>query len=232
MWRCSGGQTAESAPGITRQALRHSGRQFLTQILFSPLDLSLSSSSPPLLPQSASHLFYSSPSLCLFIIWGPCLEPCCSLLFFCRDPACAPLTLCGCGLGLPPVIPRLSIYFNESSSERLLFDSFEAFPLSFFSLSKSLDRHHVLETHQEYVPPPPLSGRGSPICLAIRCSCLRAIELRETHLAPLTQTFTRSSSTSTIKGGDPVEEAPTPVAPQPPNSSTNSDGISMCPVIP
>ncbi|GAT26750.1 serine/threonine-protein kinase gad8 [Aspergillus luchuensis] len=49
-------------------------------------------------------------------------------------------------------------------------------------------------------------------------------ELKETHLAPLTQTFTRSSSTSTIKG-DSGEE--TPVVSQTPSiSTTNSNGIN------
>lgn len=213
-------------------ALRHSGRQFLTQIVFSPLDLSLLLlllSSPP--PVCISSLLFLSLSLSLHYL-GPLSGPLLSLLFFYRDPACAPLTLCGCGLGLSPVIPRLSIYFNESSSERLLFDSFEAFPLSCFSLQIPRPPSSCLGNSPRVCAAPPLSGRGSPICLAIRCSCLPAIELRETHLAPLTQTFTRSSSTSTIKGGDPVEEAPTPVAPQPPNSSTNADGISMCSVIP
>lgn len=47
-------------------------------------------------------------------------------------------------------------------------------------------------------------------------------------MAPLTQTFTRSSSTSTIKGGDSGEESQTPIAPQPPTiPSASSDGISM-----
>jgi serum/glucocorticoid-regulated kinase 2 len=50
--------------------------------------------------------------------------------------------------------------------------------------------------------------------------------LKETHLAPLTNTFTRSSSTSTIKGESGEE---TPVVSQTPSiSSTNSNGISMC----
>ncbi|GAA82155.1 hypothetical protein AtubIFM55763_007185 [Aspergillus tubingensis] len=49
-------------------------------------------------------------------------------------------------------------------------------------------------------------------------------KLKETHLAPLTQTFTRSSSTSTIKG-DSGEE--TPVVSQTPSiSTTNSNGIN------
>ncbi|OOF99734.1 hypothetical protein ASPCADRAFT_138508 [Aspergillus carbonarius ITEM 5010] len=49
-------------------------------------------------------------------------------------------------------------------------------------------------------------------------------KLKETHLAPLTQTFTRSSSTSTIKG-DSGEE--TPVVSHPPSmSTTNSNGIN------
>ncbi|RMJ23466.1 AGC AKT protein kinase [Aspergillus sp. HF37] len=51
-------------------------------------------------------------------------------------------------------------------------------------------------------------------------------KLKETHLAPLTQTFTRSSSTSTIKGGDSSEESQTPVVPQPPTTpSTDSEQI-------
>jgi serum/glucocorticoid-regulated kinase 2 len=51
-------------------------------------------------------------------------------------------------------------------------------------------------------------------------------ELKETHLAPLTQTFTRSSSTSTIKG-DSGEE--TQAAAQTPtiSSSASSNGIGM-----
>ncbi|PYH47539.1 serine/threonine-protein kinase [Aspergillus saccharolyticus JOP 1030-1] len=49
-------------------------------------------------------------------------------------------------------------------------------------------------------------------------------KLKETHLAPLTQTFGRSSSTSTIKG-DSGEE--TPVASQTPSiSPSNSNGIN------
>ncbi|PLB48028.1 putative serine/threonine protein kinase [Aspergillus steynii IBT 23096] len=49
-------------------------------------------------------------------------------------------------------------------------------------------------------------------------------KLKETHLAPLTQTFARSSSTSTIKGESGEE---TPVTPQPSNISTAStNGIS------
>ncbi|PYH89148.1 putative serine/threonine protein kinase [Aspergillus ellipticus CBS 707.79] len=49
-------------------------------------------------------------------------------------------------------------------------------------------------------------------------------KLKETHLAPLTQPFTRSSSTSTIKG-DSGEE--TPVASQTPSISTaNANGIN------
>ncbi|KAL7653706.1 Serine/threonine-protein kinase, variant 2 [Aspergillus niger] len=49
-------------------------------------------------------------------------------------------------------------------------------------------------------------------------------KLKETHLAPLTQTFTRSSSTSTIKG-DSGEE--TPVVSQTPSiSTTNTNGIN------
>ncbi|GKZ16947.1 hypothetical protein AbraIFM66951_010664 [Aspergillus brasiliensis] len=49
-------------------------------------------------------------------------------------------------------------------------------------------------------------------------------KLKETHLAPLTQTFTRSSSTSTIRG-DSGEE--TPVASQTPSiSTTNTNGIN------
>ncbi|RAL11612.1 serine/threonine-protein kinase [Aspergillus homomorphus CBS 101889] len=49
-------------------------------------------------------------------------------------------------------------------------------------------------------------------------------KLKETHLAPLTQTFTRSSSTSTIKG-DSGEE--TPVVSQTPTISTsNANGIN------
>jgi serum/glucocorticoid-regulated kinase 2 len=48
--------------------------------------------------------------------------------------------------------------------------------------------------------------------------------LKETHLAPLTNTFTRSSSTSTIKGESGEE---TPVVSQTPSiSSTNSNGIN------
>ncbi|PLN79729.1 Pkinase-domain-containing protein [Aspergillus taichungensis] len=50
-------------------------------------------------------------------------------------------------------------------------------------------------------------------------------KLKETHLAPLTQTFARSSSTSTIKG-DAAEEAPTPVATQSPSSVSPNNGIS------
>ena len=53
--------------------------------------------------------------------------------------------------------------------------------------------HHVLEAHQECVALP---------CPAARLLCVlvltRSAELKETHLAPLANTFSRSSSTSTI----------------------------------
>lgn len=90
-----------------------------------------------------------------------------------------------------------------------------------------------METHQEYVSHfsfpwaadyAVVTG-GSPLqsdAYAVAC-----VELKETHLAPLTQTFTRSSSTSTIKGGDSSEESQTPVVPQPPTPSTDSEQISM-----
>ncbi|KAJ5907551.1 hypothetical protein N7495_000233 [Penicillium taxi] len=53
-------------------------------------------------------------------------------------------------------------------------------------------------------------------------------KLKETHLAPLTQGFGRSSSTSTIKGDTHGDEALTPVATQAPSLSSNpsSDGIA------
>ncbi|KAB8203368.1 kinase-like domain-containing protein [Aspergillus parasiticus] len=51
-------------------------------------------------------------------------------------------------------------------------------------------------------------------------------KLKETHLAPLTQTFTRSSSTSTIKGESGEETPVVSQAPTPPISSSNINGIS------
>ncbi|OJJ46692.1 hypothetical protein ASPZODRAFT_16440 [Penicilliopsis zonata CBS 506.65] len=54
-------------------------------------------------------------------------------------------------------------------------------------------------------------------------------KLKETHLAPLTSTFGRSSSTSTIKGGAAASDdgAHTPVATHSPSiASTNSNGIA------
>lgn len=51
------------------------------------------------------------------------------------------------------------------------------------------------------------------------------VELKETHLAPLTQSF-RSSSTSTIKG-ESGEEAP-PISHSPSVETPPSDGICMC----
>ncbi|KAF7585776.1 hypothetical protein BBP40_010138 [Aspergillus hancockii] len=51
-------------------------------------------------------------------------------------------------------------------------------------------------------------------------------KLKETHLAPLTQTFTRSSSTSTIKGESGEETPVASQAPTPSISTTNSNGIS------
>ncbi|KAE8155834.1 kinase-like domain-containing protein [Aspergillus caelatus] len=51
-------------------------------------------------------------------------------------------------------------------------------------------------------------------------------KLKETHLAPLTQTFTRSSSTSTIKG-EPGEETPVASqAPTPTIPTSNINGIN------
>ncbi|KAL5359826.1 kinase-like domain-containing protein [Aspergillus floccosus] len=50
-------------------------------------------------------------------------------------------------------------------------------------------------------------------------------KLKETHLAPLTQTFARSSSTSTIKG-DPSEETTTVTSQSPSVSTASTNGIS------
>ncbi|KAE8151275.1 kinase-like domain-containing protein [Aspergillus avenaceus] len=51
-------------------------------------------------------------------------------------------------------------------------------------------------------------------------------KLKETHLAPLTQTFTRSSSTSTIKGESGEETPVVSQTPSPNLSTANSNGIS------
>lgn len=72
-------------------------------------------------------------------------------------------------------------------------------------------------------PPPnfPLF-RGSQTNLTVSINQ----ELKETHLAPLTQSFTRSSSTSTIK---PESGEETPAASQTPrlSSDTSNNGIGM-----
>ena len=62
-------------------------------------------------------------------------------------------------------------------------------------------------------------------------SFLPSLELKETHLAPLTQPFTRSSSTSTIKGGGASPAAAAgdsneDTAQTPTVATPNSDGIS------
>lgn len=81
-----------------------------------------------------------------------------------------------------------------------------------------------METYQKYVQ------LVFPCHTLPSCSCANLfifpcqIELKETHLAPLTQTFTRSSSTSTIKGEPNEDTAPTPTVATP-----NPDGISMNP---
>ncbi|KAJ5229370.1 hypothetical protein N7489_010078 [Penicillium chrysogenum] len=51
-------------------------------------------------------------------------------------------------------------------------------------------------------------------------------KLKETHLAPLTASFGRSSSTSTIKGDSNGEEAPTPVSSNPPSATPSVNGIA------
>ncbi|KOS39318.1 hypothetical protein ACN38_g9837 [Penicillium nordicum] len=51
-------------------------------------------------------------------------------------------------------------------------------------------------------------------------------KLKETHLAPLTSSFGRSSSTSTIKGDSNGDEALTPVASNPPSATPSTNGIA------
>lgn len=68
------------------------------------------------------------------------------------------------------------------------------------------DNHHVLETHQEY---------AGDVEVAICALLTLCTELKETHLAPLANTFSRSSSTSTI------------VPEQPKQSSTPSSTASL-----
>ncbi|KAJ5790774.1 uncharacterized protein N7518_007785 [Penicillium psychrosexuale] len=51
-------------------------------------------------------------------------------------------------------------------------------------------------------------------------------KLKETHLAPLTSSFGRSSSTSTIKGDSNGDEALTPVVSNPPSATPLTNGIA------
>lgn len=80
----------------------------------------------------------------------------------------------------------------------------------------------------------PLYGACEAGITSVAIANLRSLtELKETHLAPLTGSFGRSSSTSTIKGdsnGGGGDE--TPVAPHAPSvisaASTNGIGMTFC----
>jgi hypothetical protein len=87
------------------------------------------------------------------------------------------------------------------------------------------------------LPPQPCPGssprvRVLPPALLPDAPLTRAAELKETHLAPLANTFSRSSSTSTIVGDQPTPKASSSAASATTLADSKDNGIGTLVYLP
>ena len=77
-----------------------------------------------------------------------------------------------------------------------------------------------------------LRVRIPPVSLLLHVPLTRTAELKETHLAPLANTFSRSSSTSTIVGDQPTPKASSSAASATTFADSKDNGIGILVLLP